>query len=58
MRRRDRQSDQTLGGKAASWVQRGLGVVAAAKTAHDVGKTPYSVGQTVAPYALAALAFV
>ena len=42
-----------------SWVQRGLGFVAAAKTAYDVGRTLYSVGQAVAPpYAGAALAFV
>jgi len=41
----------------SNWVQRGLGVVAAAKTAYDVGKTLYAAGQAIAPYA-AALAFV
>ena len=54
----DGKSDRTLGGKAASWAQRGLGVVAAAKTAYDVGKALYSVGQTVAPYTSASLEFV
>ena len=58
MRRRERQSDRKLGGGAASWVQKGRRVVAAAKTAYDVGKTLYSVGQAVAPYASAAVAFV
>jgi hypothetical protein len=41
----------------SNWVQRGLGVVAAAKTAYDVGRTLYTAGQAIAPYA-AALAFV
>ena len=57
MRRRERQSDRTFGGTMSSWVQRGLGVVATAKTAYDVGKTLYAAGQAVAPYA-AALALV
>ena len=58
MRRRQNQSDRTFGGTVGSWVQRGLGFVAAAKTAYDVGKTLYTVGQAIAPYAGAALAFV
>ena len=57
MRRRGRQSNCRLGG-ATNWIQRGLGIVAAAKSEYDVERTFYSVGQVVAPYASAALGFV
>jgi hypothetical protein len=56
MNRRQQTADRGFGSKVGSWVQRGLGVVAAAKTAYDVGKTLYAAGQAIAPYA-AALAF-
>ena len=56
--RRQNQSDRSFGGTVSRWVQRGLGAVAAAKTAYDVGRTLYSVGQAIAPYAGAALALV
>jgi len=57
MNRRQKQTDRSFGGTLSNWVQQGLGVVAAAKTAYDVGRTLYSAGQAIAPYA-AALAFV
>jgi len=62
MMRRQKTADRSFGGVASSvghWVQRGLGVVAAAKGIYDTAKTIYSVGQAIAPYAgAAALAFV